>query len=194
MIAYNRTTLTNLKINQHTQKWRRSNMISEEQAKSIYENHPVDFYTPNHFIRIILFFAAVIAINASLGFVALILDVDSATVGSFLCIITGIFLYVILEKVIIAERKYYQAGIDDAFLYVSLGFILAGMFIFLDAIDANIQTPMYFLLSLPFLVYTVIRFADKLLALAAISCFFGFIFYQLVELGTLAKAILPFVG
>lgn len=193
MIAYDRTALTNLKISEQAGKWRQSKLISAEQEKSIRDDHPIDFYIPNAFIRIILFIATVIAINASLGFVALFLDISSEILGAFLCLVTGVFLYVVLERVIITQKKYYQAGIDDALLYVALGFILAGIFIFSDAFDLKIQKLFYYLLPLPFIVFGVIRFADKLLTLSAIYCFFSFLFFQLVSWGSFAKSILPFV-
>lgn len=193
MIAYDRTSLDNLKITQHSEKWRQSNLISGKQEKDIRDNHPVDFDTPNFFVRVILFVATYLAISSSLGFIGFLLDIRSEAVGAMLCLVAGLLLYVALEKIIIAQKKYYRAGVDDALLYVALGFVLFGLFLFLEALEIKLELAYYILLALPFSIFAIIRFADKLLTLAAIYGFFSYLFFRLISLGQVGKSILPFV-
>ncbi|POY35308.1 hypothetical protein C3K47_16115 [Solitalea longa] len=184
MIIYNKTWLNNLYLHQDINHLYKAEAISAEELKAIKTHHPVGFYSPNFFIRIGLFILTVVISFFSAGLFGLMTGFGESSI-SFFMIFFGVANYVVLEKMV-KQKHHYRSGVDDALLWLSGGFILGGLFIFLEKLlGYNFDTLLFIVIYLlAFLIGTVltIRFADFLMAGATVIALLSFFFHSWLKL------------
>ncbi len=190
MIAYNDKSLDALKINNEAHMAMRSNLISKEEFIAIKNVYPESLYTPNLFIRIALVLLTVVIVSMSFGLYFLLF-------GSFLemetgiGIFTGIFsllVYATLEMMV-GKYKHFRSGVDDALLWLSMGFMVGAV---------NIaETHMSFLnqaiIALVLAAYASWRFANQLMAGILFISFLAVVVFGVVPLWDFAKPVMPFL-
>jgi len=190
MLAYNKTWIENRNIRSKVSIWQKKNIISKTKLEEINENYKEEFYSPNFFVRLGLFIFSLILLIAAEGLIGFFTAGNIKTefgIGLFALIIgSGIIL--ILEQVII-PKKYYQAGIDDAFLYVGLISIIAAIQVWLPL---NVSIGFRVLISLPFLITGTIRYNDRLLAVVSFLALL-FVVSSFAFESAVGKMTLPFV-
>jgi hypothetical protein len=96
MIAYNKTSLLNKAIQEDVTTDFENDLISVEELQQIKQKYPVQFYTPNMFIRIGLFILTLIILSFSFSFFSLLFmnSLESAWKG--LMLFFAILTYVAL--------------------------------------------------------------------------------------------------
>ncbi len=193
MLIYDKTALQNLTIRHEATRWRESGIISPEELTRIEEAHACDFYTPGFFIRLTLFLATTVAVSAGLGLMAMFVLGLQELGLALLLLIYGVATYKFLEEIIIKQKKFFHAGVDDALIFLACGFVIIGLLILLHNTFGALSPPFRYLVALPFLAWFAVRFVNPVMTVLAFSCCFGFLFLQTLELGGWAKAILPFV-
>lgn len=200
MIAYNKTLLNNLQIERATKRWFAHGLISTEQMAKVMSMYKTEYFKPNIFIKIGLFIFSFFIIGAALGlyslFTMVILMNNSGNgieaYSIVTCIIFSTACFFFLEK-FIQWRNWYSNGMDDALLYNGLGFILS-IIIFsmshdLDDDDAFlIVCFIYF----PFLIAAIVRYADRVVTIAATICLYLIFFLMVMKTGATAKFVMPF--
>ncbi len=186
--VYNTTWLNNLHIVKEAKRWQKQGWISKEQFDKMSLEYPSSFYHPNLFIRILLFVATVIALSGLAGLMGLMFIESGNTILPWLFLIYGMLSWFILEKIFVKNHSHYKSGVNEALLYHSAGFIIAGT---AGLTDANI----YFVLITCILIFTfaAIRFIDLISTTAAIGCLGFLIFYSLYDAGGIIRQIIPFV-
>lgn len=193
MKIYNETWLRNRAIQEQSEYWQKKGVLSAEQLATIQTQFPDLFYRPNIWIKVGLFFFTCIAASFALGLTSVFtLAIFDDVLGSgFVSILYGLSFYFILNF-FIKNRKLYHSGIDNALLYIAVGWFLTGFFLmFSKGIGDNI-----FLLSFITLMvfsFAVIRYADWLLTIGAFCCFCFLVNYEAFQI-PLGKLLLPFVN
>ncbi|MBO9703819.1 MAG: hypothetical protein J7604_26670 [Sporocytophaga sp.] len=202
MIIYNKKSLENLRLIEQTKIWKEKQLLSESLFEKIKGKYINDLYTPNFFIRTGLFLFTAILIGASLGLVTLITYGDS---GSQTGLLIRILIYAIITgfttEIVIKEKKFFRAGVDDALQYATVGLLISVIGIFFDNLNHNSEsyydntdyTIQILAFSLPILIFFAIRYVDRLLTALAFGIFIYIVFYIVSNAGNIGKAICPFV-
>ena len=172
MIAYNKTWLANLRLQMQVKKQLNKGCITDAEFKAIQEKYPVEFYTPNLFVRIGLIILTCIIVLFGSGLLTLMTGFDAVDKAGWFFFL-GALTYIGLE-LIVHVKHHYRSGVDDALLFISgcmfaIGF---GMMLFHD----NVALPLSFFIFIISLVFTL-RFTDMLMAAVACGAFFAFIFF-----------------
>ena len=182
MMAYNKEGLRNLNTIKSARSWLEAGFIKKEQLEDIERAHICSFYSPNLFIRVLLFLATTIALQGVLGILAL---------GFFqlkgFVILYGIALVIIMDFVLIRRHHHYKSGITEAIMYIGLGYIIAGVSI---AIHPD-KTAMLFICMLLF-SFCAYRYVDMLCTMASLLSFGGLLFTVLNDAGGIAGSMIPF--
>ncbi len=194
MISYNTTYLRNIAIVKKAKQWFSHQLISGEQMATILNKYDAPFYKPNLFIKIGLFIFTGVLISAALGFYCLFAYTGNHDLGSgfasFTCFLFAIGCFVCL-KIFIKNYKLYNSGIDDALLYSALSFLFSGICIMVDnTTDNRILFSLVFFF--PFIIFAAIRYVETLVTLAAALCLYAIFFFSLLNIGAVAKLIMPF--
>lgn len=188
MIAYKSEALDNRQINLRAESAFRKSLITTQEQNAIRDAHPDIVYTPNPFIRIGLFLLTIVVTLLAYGLLALImLSADEEVFGG-LAIFSGLAIYMILEF-LIKEKMHLNSGADDAMILMSAGFIITGVNLLSNDISAFSECLLVFILSL----FATLRYGNALMAAVAFGSFLGIIFNTFIPLGTVAKAIMPFL-
>ncbi|MBC8081588.1 MAG: hypothetical protein H7Z21_00110 [Hymenobacter sp.] len=190
-------------------RWQKRGLLSAPQLAAILAAHPLDYYRPPLFIRIILFlFTSLGALTLSGLFMLLVVlgQHESAADSEMVSVIivgslsagAGFF---VLEASINGSRLY-RSGIDNALLYVSLGWL--GFLVFHltsaalppDYPGLLWETPGLYLttallLVLALLVAAAVRYADQLVAAAAYATGLLALASLLLQLSA-GRLLLPF--
>jgi len=191
MIAYNEKDLDNLHIRDQVEKAIAENCMSKEESAQVSAVHPVAFYTPNIYIRIGLFILTVVIVTFSFGLLTLIVFSSGSSDGAIqaLLIIAGLACFGVLETMI-AKKRHFQSGVDDALLWMGAALLLSGIYWSSGRISP---------LSLSLIVFSIalictLRYIDRLMALVAFGALLAVVFYFVLEsLGTTGKIIAPFL-
>ncbi len=162
-------------INQSTQKWAKiwfkSALISQNQFEKIEAicQHPL--HTPNVYIRILMFVLTIIASIFSMAvfspfFLGFISEIEY--VFMFFGFALSAICYFGLNH-IIQNKKQYQAGVDDAILYIGISAFVFAMCMLLskNTLDINQNILIFVGFVFPILVLASIRYIDKLCATLA---------------------------
>ena len=189
MIVYNDNSLDRLIINEEAGIALRKQLISKNEYDTIAAAYAVELYRPNIFIRIGLFLVTVVIVLMSFGLLVLVAaDALDSNNGFFvICLIFAFFIYVALEW-IIQSKRHYRSGVDDALLWLTLGFIISAVNLF-TGITPLQQSLLIFILSLA----ATIRFANSVMSSVMFFSFIAIIFYSITPYGNIGKHILPFV-
>lgn len=173
MIAYNKTWLANLRLQNEVKKDHAKGLMTDAELKAIVDKYPVGFYTPGLFARVGLFILTCIVISFADGLLTLMAasaDIVD-TMGWF--IFLGLLSYVALELMV--KAKHYRSGVDDALLFISGCLFVAGFAILLTGHQSNYLalSLLIFLLNL----YFTARFSDMLMSVLCCAAFFAVIFF-----------------
>jgi len=187
MIAYNKTSLHNERIQEQSTTAFENNFLSKDELQAIKQKYPVQFYTPNIFIRIGLFILTGIIVSFSFSLFSLpfMSYIENAWKG--LLLFFALLTYAALEFMVQSKRQY-KSGVDDALLWNFAGMLFGSISLILDA-GALTNCVLAFIISF----YCSIRFADRIMSVVAFLSFLAILFFLFTDhLGT-SKAIIPFV-
>lgn len=187
MIAYNKEWLDHLSARESVQEAVDDGCITKDEQGAVNESYSVEFYTPNIFIRIGLLILTFIIMLFSFGLMVLMFlnSIENAVSG--LLIALSLMGYAVLEFMV-REKKHYRSGVDD-------GLIWGSAFAFVAAIIFPHNLPMLANCIIVFVVamYFSLRFADRLMSVVTYLSLLGIFFYTCIELGNIAKTIMPFI-
>ena len=187
MIAYNNEWLNNLNMKGEATGAFDANCITKDDQDAINKKYPVGFYTPNIFIRIGLFVLTIIILLFSFGLLVLITLSGIEDMITGLSIFFAIACYAALEYMI-RVKNHYSSGVDDGLLWGASIALFCGISLPHD-LSMLTNCLIIFMISLG----GTLRYADKLMAAVAYFSLAGTFFYTCVEMGSAAKAIVPFI-
>lgn len=198
MTVYNTTLLTNIAIVQKAKQWFARNLITTDQMATILNRYPDTYYKPNVFIKIGLFLFTWFLVGAAFGIYSLITFMIFAQLESFIAygIITSLLfagLSIFALEKLIKWRNWYSNGIDDALTYIAV--IAIGSFLGFCTSEIYNESDAFLVfcfLFFPVLVFAMRRYLDRILAIAAVICFYCISFLLIMKIGSIAKLIMPF--
>lgn len=194
MQAYNIDTIKNSFLKKKASFWHANKLISDQQYADILKQYSSKFYTPNVFVKIGLFIFISFIVLATLGIYSLLFSSMFSTNGIglaiFSCLLFSAVCFAVLET-LIKSNNIYNAGSDEALLYIGLTFLAVGIYLTIDEISSD--SPLaFFFTSLPFIAFAVIRYADRITTLSLSFCVYAILFLVILKLGDVAKLIMPF--
>lgn len=192
MIAYNKTWLANLSLQEDTKENLNRGCIAAEEFKSIKDKYPVGFYTPGLFARVGLFILTLIVVGFANGVLSLLFASASNIVETsgwmfFLAILS----YIALE-IIVSSKHHYRSGVDDALLFISALLSCLTFAMLFSRYNVVFYAPVsgaIFILSL----YFTIRFADMLMAALCCVSLLAFVYFGWTKLTPAGMMTIPFV-
>jgi hypothetical protein len=192
MIAYKEKSLDGLVINEEAAQAQAKKFITDEEYSAITNAHKPGLYSPNVFIRIGLFVLTAVIVSMAFGlmfamFGSFGIALDYNNILFVITLIFGGSTYAALE-LMVQQYRHYRSGVDDALLWLALAFIVSDISIFLDLSSLWISI-LIFILSLA----ATIRFANSVMCAVMFGSFISIIFFSITPMGTIARAILPFV-
>jgi len=187
MIAYNKTSLHNERIQEQSTTAFENNFISKEELQHIKLKYPVQFYTPNIFIRIGLFILTGIILSFSFSLFSMPFLGSFENAWKGLMLFFALVTYAVLEF-IVQSNKHYKSGVDDALLWNFAGMLFGSISLMLDA-GALTNSLLIFLISL----FCSIRFADRIMSVVVFLSFLAILFFLFTDHLGISKAIIPFV-
>jgi uncharacterized membrane protein YgcG len=187
MIAYNKTYLQNIRIQEQTETAYAHNLISKVENDTIHSKYQAHFYTPNFFIRIGLFLLTLVIASFSFGLFALIFMSAIESIIEGMTIFFALAIYAALE-LMVQRKNHYQSGVDDALLWLSAAMLFAGISFSVNA-GALANCVLAFVISF----YATLRFADRVMSIAAYFALLGVAFFTFDQFGGIVKAVLPFI-
>lgn len=189
MIAYNHKSLDHLLMNEEAKTALNHTLISKEEADAIEKVYPVNFYMPNLFIRIGLFLLTAVIVLMVFGlFCLMIMGGGSDIKFGILTLFFSLLIYAGLEF-LIREKNHYRSGIDDAMIWLSMGFMITAVNLLYPSISLLGQSILIFILS----SYFLLRFGNILMGGLAFISFPCIVFYAVIPLGDMAKTAMPFL-
>ncbi|MCF6402991.1 hypothetical protein L3C95_08915 [Chitinophaga filiformis] len=189
MIAYNSQSLDNVYVQEQAGMAKNADCITAEEYNAITTAYPADLYTPNPYMRIGIFILTAIILLFSFGLFCLLFMAGGEGAFAFLCMLFGAGSYGLAEYMI-REKKHYKSGADAALIWGAGIFLLSALGI---ATDADAPAWVWCFAALILSLYFVLRFADVSMSIVAHLSFLGLIFSGCVELGNIAKLIIPFM-
>lgn len=190
MIAYNKTWLANLRLQQQVKNHVNRGEISDSEFKGIREKYLVGFYMPNIFVRVGLFILTCIIVLFADGLLSLMVANSGMIESAGWFIFLGLLSYGGLELMVIG-KDHYRSGVDDALLFATGGlFAISFSFIVGSGayqIDLMTYSALIFMLTL----YFTLRFGDMLASAACYGSFLWMIFLFWMRFGGLQAA--PFI-
>jgi hypothetical protein len=192
MIAYNEKSLDALVINEEAVRALKKQLISKEEHAAIANAYRADLYSPNLFIRIGLFILTAVIASTTYGLSFVMFNTFGIVLNNdniifIITLIFGVSSYAVLE-LMVQHSRHYRSGVDDALLWTSLGFIVFGISIYSHLTPLSTSV-LIFILSLA----ASIRFANSVMSAVMFGSFISIIFFSITPMGTIGKAILPFV-
>ncbi len=187
MIAYNKEWLDHLNNRRTAHDAFDEDCLTKEERENIYKKYPVGFYTPNVFVGIGLMLLTIIIQLFSFGLIALIFRESNENTFGVLAIVFAIVCYMALEYMV-RKKNHYSSGVDEGLLWGASLALFCG--ISLPHVESELTNSIIvFAISL----FGTIRYADRLMAVILYFSILAIIFYSCVEMGSAAKAIVPFV-
>jgi len=191
MTAYNKSWVDALIVKTFSKKLLQKQLLSESQYQLVKEKFFENFYTPNIFICIGLFFFTFILVSCSAALVIWVsIDyIKSASAAAGLALFLSFAMLISLEF-IIKSLRHYNSGVDNAFLYIaSISFVTG---IFLIFIDYENFMPIL-IICLVFFISASIRYGDKILTILAFLCASGIIFRLVIMSESFLFSYMPFI-
>jgi hypothetical protein len=195
MTIYNKTWLNNLHLHNQAQTLHDANCLNSEELKTIKEKYPVGFYIPGLIIRIGLFLLTCITVLFSFGLLTLLLEKTDVLNSFGWPLFLGLLCAGMLE-VMVKNKHYYRAGVNDALLWMSAIFIAGALWWMLIPKDYHSGHADYLVLSLLFLtvsLYFTLRYADVLMSAVTLCSLFGVVFFFWIRFGFMGTATVPFI-
>lgn len=187
MIAYNKTSLHNNDVRKQATAAFENNLLSAEELQQIKEKYPVQFYTPNFFIRIGLFILTGIIVSFSFSLFSLVFMSSGEIVWKGLLLFFSLLTYAVLEFMI-EKNNHYKSGVDDALMWNSAGMLLGSLILIIDS-GALTNSILTFFISF----YCSARFADRIMSAVAYLSFLAMLFFLFTDHLGISKAVIPFV-
>ena len=187
MIAYNKTSLHNNDVRKQATAAFENNLLSADDLQQIKEKYPVQFYTPNLFIRIGLFILTGIIVSFSFSLFSLIFMSSGENVWKGLLFFFALLTYAALEFMI-EKNNHYKSGVDDALMWNSAGMLLGSLILIIDS-GALTNCILTFFISF----YCSVRFADRIMSTVAFLSFLAMLFFLFTDHLGISKAVIPFV-
>jgi len=186
MVAYNKTTLINLRIAEEVSEAVEEGYISQTLKDDIINNHPVELYRPNIFVAIGLGLLTLIVGLSVCGLLLLLMNFGISSFGFFM---EAILMYAALEH-IVTIKKHYNSGVDTVLI------ILAAVFLGTSVSFAANGKAEDILLSFCLMLFSfwcVVRFASALAAGALVICTLLFTFNTYTSVSESTIYSFPFV-
>ncbi|WP_353720636.1 hypothetical protein [Dyadobacter sp. 676] len=185
--AYNQTWVENLHIQRRASEWKSKNLLTADQEEQVKALLPEKFYRPGIFVKIGLFFFAVIACSFFAGLLSLFVgdtgsDVSFSTASLICC---ACFLFYL--EYLIRTKNLFHSGVDNALLYAAVVAAMVPVFLLFE----HAPLWLYCVIALALVIPATLRYADLLGPIAI----FGLVFTIVAELMmkfTAGKALLPF--
>lgn len=188
MTAYNTSDLYNKYVQEQSSEAFHKECISAETHEHILLQHESHLYIPNYFIRIGSALLTIVCILFS-GLLLGLLFVNSDELGFFiLCIFLAGISYGALE-LLVKQKKYYNAGVDNILMLSTLSFIIGAFFIE----DFSDQYLVAAFISMLICFWFCKRFTDSFMAILCYLSGFLFLFLLYTRFGTFAKTTAPFM-
>lgn len=192
MIAYNKTWLANLRLQDEFKKDVQQGNISKVEFDAIAQKYPVGFYSPNIFVRIGLFILTCVIMSFGDGLLSLMAASGNIVTSFGWFFFLGLLSYGGLELMVNAQH-HYRSGVDDALLFISGCLFAIGFGIMLSRNNYGTHylplSGLIFLLTLGL----TIRFADMLAAAVCCLSFFAFIFFVWIRIVPAGLSTAPFI-
>jgi uncharacterized membrane protein YgcG len=155
LIAYNCDELNAILIHEKSENWFKKGLISKEKLEEIKSNFLINFYSPNVFMRIGAFlFCCLLIIAFSALFAISSLQGNGV---NMLFLFFSLVCFLGLELMI--NSRHYKSGIDDALLYLGLGFLMSAIVLIFKL---NADTLPFYLVFLPLMIAASIRYLDSM--------------------------------
>lgn len=187
MIAYNKTSLHNERIQEQSTTAFENNFISKDELQKIKLKYPVQFYTPNIFIRIGLFILTLIILSFSFSLFSMPFMGSIENGWKILMLLFAMLTYAALEFMI-QSNWHYKSGVDDALLWNFAGMLFGAISLILDA-GSLTNSILAFFISF----YCTIRFADRIMSVVVFLSLLAILFFLFTDHLGISKAIIPFV-
>ena len=189
MKAYSENWVENLKFKSKLNSWFKSGHLNQEELSQGNKYFKEDFYKPNWFILMGLFLFTNIAVSFTTTFFLALVGIFNNKIGlSIALLIVSVGSFIALE-IFIKSKNLYRSGIDNALLYLAIGFFYSSILLIFDFSLPSYCYPLFiFFILIP----AFIRYADPLVAIAMFFSFFVFIFLFATTF-SFGKTILPFL-
>lgn len=188
MQAYKQKDLYNKMVQQQASEAFEMQSIDVDTYRKILESHAADLYTPNFFIRVASGLLTVIAVIFS----GLLLGLMANASGDEFIVPFVLFLcitcYIVLE-LLIKQKQYYNAGVDNVLMCCSIIFLVSSFFIE-DYAGNDIAAAT---LATIFCLWLCIRFTDGFMAMLSFSALYVLVILFCSRAGVIGEAIAPFV-
>jgi len=170
-------------------RWQRRGLLTPAQQVAIDAVHPISYYRPHNWIRLLLLVATLFGAASGLGFLLLITKADFNP-GVYAALVA--LAAIALLEVLISRSQHYRSGVDNALLYVAvfawgcLTYELTDNAFSLSFFSIN-----WLLLMLAALLVALVRYADPLVAAV---CFIVALWLAAIILmhSQLGRLMLPF--
>ena len=189
MLAYDELELMDLAVREHAEHAAKREVITQAENETINTAYPVNFYSPNIFMRIGLGLVTATATIAIGSLILVLIRPKSSIPFYFLIIAAGMFL---LLELFIRKYHHLRSGIDDVLLYSILIFIYMSLATS-RLTDINNFHLLFSLTATIAGILAVVRYADRLAAFQSLFTgvfFLGALWYKM---GTLAKFSMPII-
>jgi hypothetical protein len=175
MKAYIESWVANIKFKSILRAWFNNNLLNQDQLEHGNALYKEDFYKPNWYIWIGLFIFTNIAVSFStttfLAFLGIFDENKGLSISLF---IFSIGLFLVLER-FIKVKKLYRSGIDNALLYLALGYFYAAVLLYFEF---NFASYFYPLLLCIILLPACVRYAEPLVTIFCVCSFFRIYFFS----------------
>jgi hypothetical protein len=170
-------------------RWQRRGLLTPAQQAAIDAVHPIRYYRPHHWIRLLLLIATLFGAASGLGFLLLATE-SKLSPGVYATLV--VLAAIALLEVIVRRSQHYRSGVDNALLYIAvvawgcLAYELTNNALSLSFFSIN-----WLLLMLAVLLAAMVRYADPVVAAA---CFIAALWLAALILmhSKLGRLLLPF--
>lgn len=173
-------------------RWQRRGLLTPAQQTAIEAAHPVAYYRPNNWLRVLLFGVTLLGAFSGLGFSVLVTD---GRLNSIAYAVLALLAAVAALEFLIKESRHYRSGVDNALLYCALlawGFLVG--YVGQDVTTGSLASPTLWLWLLPMLLAllaALVRYADPLVAASSFVAVLGLLANLLLQSG-IGQMLLPF--
>lgn len=192
MTVYNKEALEKLQILQKIEEWYVNKLLTSNQYQQAKKQYTSGLYIPNVFVKIGLYFLACLGMSTGFGILMLLLASSESSHYEIISIIYALICLVGLEFSI-KNTNHYKSGIQQAFLYGLLGFLMPALYkLFGYDFQNSSSTLVISIIYLPILIAAMIRYIDRGVAFTLIGCIYTIYFLLIMKIGSIAKLIMPF--
>lgn len=170
-------------------RWQRRGLLTPAQQAAIDTVHPIGYYRPHNWIRLLLLIATLFGAASGLGFLLLTTKAEfNPGVYAALVLLAAIALL----EVLVQRSHHYRSGVDNALLYIA---VLAWGYLSYELTDNSFSLSFFsinwLLLVLAVLLVALVRYADPVVAAA---CFIAALWLAVLILthSKLGRLLLPF--